>query len=111
MKIFVYGSLKRGFYNHERVGKMTYLKDMVLDGFEMYKICSFPGIKRGTGTVHGEVYEVEGKTYEKLEYMERSADFYPIQYDGMTVFIRDTIGSKCPKVPHGMWTLKLQDGN
>src|SRR5688572_29613338 len=69
MYLFVYGTLMSGYTaNHQ-------LKDSKLVGPAstngvLYDLQFFPGMKDGAGTVHGELYEVDGETIELLDQYE-----------------------------------------
>ena len=60
MKLFVYGTLKRGFGNHAVLRGAEFIGKASLQGFEMYSLGGFPGIIPVTGFswVEGELYEV-----------------------------------------------------
>jgi len=49
-KLFVYGSLRPGQYNFNRFNKNGFIKvieeDVIVEGFAMYSLGSYPGIKR-----------------------------------------------------------------
>jgi gamma-glutamylcyclotransferase (GGCT)/AIG2-like uncharacterized protein YtfP len=76
MKVFVYGTLLRGFGNHEYCLKdSTFVKEDSLPKFEMRTHGSYPGIRplvwnRATSKVHGEIYEVNEQTLERLDHLE-----------------------------------------
>lgn len=80
MKIFVYGTLKRGFYNHH------FLKDAVLLGqdctlgstydLKEFKSDEHPSyrypamLENGSHRIAGEVYEVSAATLDQLDILE-----------------------------------------
>lgn len=69
--VFVYGTLKKGFSNHERFLKgKEKISDAVLHGYNMYSLGRFPGIVVGKGNVYGEVYEVNQETLRRLDALE-----------------------------------------
>jgi gamma-glutamylcyclotransferase (GGCT)/AIG2-like uncharacterized protein YtfP len=75
MKLFVYGTLKRGHHNHRLLEKAQYISHAELWGYQMYSLGGFPGIKPSDGHVHGEVYEVEDLTrLDRLEGYDEERD-------------------------------------
>ena len=78
-KVFVYGSLKRGFHNHAHyLSEAEYLgTDITEPAFTMYDYGSFPAIiPRGNTAIHGEVYKVDFKTLRRLDGLERHPNWY-----------------------------------
>ena len=47
-----------------------------ISGYTMYDLGSFPGIVKGNGKVKGEVYRVDKKTLEQINYLESEGDLY-----------------------------------
>lgn len=95
--VFVYGSLKRGFHNHDIIaydfvngGKNkghTYIgPDTTVDDFKMVSIGSFPAIyfDREGSPVKGEVYIVDDATFELLDQLEG----YPTHYSRKKVTLK-----------------------
>lgn len=72
MKIFVYGTLKRGFHNHKCLGDSKFLTGAVLMDFEVYDLpYGFPGIKPKNGRgVFGEIYEVSEEQLPRVDMLE-----------------------------------------
>tara|TARA_Y100000004_G_scaffold184404_1_gene233403 strand:- start:36 stop:476 length:441 start_codon:yes stop_codon:yes gene_type:complete len=87
-KVFVYGSLKKGFSNHTLINnkyKITnnkFICDAVTadDNFEMISFGGFPGILRRhteyTNRISGEIYEVDDNTLYQLDRLESNGSFY-----------------------------------
>lgn len=96
--IFVYGSLKRGYWNHDRcdLDKATYLgKALTVGRFDLYDLGAFPGITVGdTSQVAGEVYQVDRATFIPIDSMERGAGY-------QLTPVRVTIGDK--EIEANMW--------
>ena len=73
MKVFVYGTLRQGFHNHDH-----FMKDAEFVGFaktvfgaKLYGEGVVPFLKFDTvGSVYGEVYEVNDSTRERLDRLE-----------------------------------------
>ena len=82
MKIFVYGTLMRENYNHERFGfniKARFLMATALKGYRLYDLGAFPCIVH-TGSpedaVLGEVYDVQDKELLRMmKTMEEGAGY------------------------------------
>lgn len=71
MKVAVYGSLKSGRGNSHILNGSEFLGTGVLNGFDMYKVCTaFPCILPGGGNCVVEVYEVDSDTLDRLDCLE-----------------------------------------
>lgn len=119
-RIFVYGSLKTGLYNHPA---MDTSKLVCNDGFilgHLYCLGPFPAYKPPTGLnddlagpVYGELYEVDDETLRRLDSLEGHPDFYrrsrAIMVRGNDeaevvetyVFTKDCTGRE--RLAHGNW--------
>ncbi len=77
-KIFVYGSLMRGFPNHNIMYDAKFIKTGITKrDFTLYNLGGFPGmIDKGNNSVVGEVYEVDQTTLRMLDVLESHPDFY-----------------------------------
>lgn len=72
--MFCYGTLKDGGRWHHLIEKAEFIGDGKLSGFEMYEMEGgiMPMLKPCPGgVVHGEVYEVDKPTLDKLRVLER----------------------------------------
>jgi gamma-glutamylcyclotransferase (GGCT)/AIG2-like uncharacterized protein YtfP len=78
MLVFVYGSLKKGFYNHSLLKESTLVGPAVTaPEFTMYDLGSFPAITHeGTTSIKGEVYDVKERTLADLDRLEGHPFFY-----------------------------------
>lgn len=83
IRVFVYGTLKRGYGNHPILdrGGATYLGDCeVGDNFTMLDLGMFPGVVRRTGgdggKVTGEVYQVSEECLHSCDLLEGHPNFY-----------------------------------
>ena len=80
----VYGTLKRGFYNHPLLEQAEYIKNYCIpDGlYCMYDLGSFPAVSvvteknKETTPVHIEIYRVDQDTFERLDRLEGYPSFY-----------------------------------
>jgi len=69
-KVFVYGTLKRGHYNHRLLVDSDYVGDGSIEGFDIYDLGCYPGVVQGTRTVHGEVFSVTDDVLRHLDCLE-----------------------------------------
>lgn len=91
--VFVYGTLKKGQPNHHILDSpgCYFIGEASLptDQWEMYNLGAYPAITMATGPcekIRGEVYEVDEKTFNKLDWLEGYPDLYDrawevIEYD------------------------------
>jgi gamma-glutamylcyclotransferase (GGCT)/AIG2-like uncharacterized protein YtfP len=111
-KVFVYGTLKHGFYNHSPylLGK-KYKKAKAL-GVNLHAGPYFPYAIKGSGVAFGEVYEVDDATLDKLDRLEGVPNHY--QRDEVFVFTEDFKKEKAmiyvsdhslkfPRIESGEW--------
>jgi len=69
--VFVYGSLMRGFVNHEPfLSQAVSLGEGTTEGILYAVSGSFPGMIHGDGVVHGEIYEVSEDELRDLDQLE-----------------------------------------
>ncbi len=78
-KIFVYGTLKKGFPLHTYLEGANFLGPAYLEGYEMYDLGWYPGIVPGKGRVVGELYEVDWHTLLLLDEVEEEGEEYERQ--------------------------------
>ena len=78
MNIFVYGTLKRGHGNYERLmRRATFLGDAITAPYWRLGSCgSFPILQRGNCCVHGEVFNVDRATLRQLDRLESEGTMY-----------------------------------
>lgn len=77
-RVFVYGTLKRGFSN------AAYLADAVFEttavtahGYSLHIVSGYPALSRsGEGVVYGELYSVSDERLQKLDDFEGVPDEY-----------------------------------
>lgn len=77
-ELFVYGSLRRGFHNHYRMGDGTFRGEARLAGARLYSLGPYPTIVF-TGDpdewVAGEIYTVAPEILAGITEMELEADY------------------------------------
>lgn len=125
-KIFVYGSLRQDFWNHDKVFKHR-LRGPIgqgkLEGYDLYHLpAGYPAIVSGTGTVYGEICNLShSKHLKSIDLLEGytgdpSIDLYVrekrpiILEDGTTemcwvyLYINEAyVKNKGHYIPHGDW--------
>lgn len=86
-RVFVYGSLKRGFGNHPVLegGGAKYLGTHVIDsGYRMFDMGGYyPGVTKAVDepghSITGEVYVVDEPTLQALDFLEGHPNYYERQ--------------------------------
>ena len=80
MKVFVYGTLMSGDYNHSVIsaGNCKLLREAVTKReFTLYDLGGFPGmVKGGNNSIVGELYEVCSATLRRMDILEGHPQFY-----------------------------------
>jgi len=78
--IFVYGTLKKGHYNHYILehDNVKFLGDATLNDYAMWKIFSYPAIyPESNYNVKGEVYEVPEDIFDEINELETMYNYHP----------------------------------
>lgn len=77
MKVFVYGTLMRGQWNHSLLRQACFAGWAVLEDYALYRVASFPGIAPSGGCrVRGEVYEINSRMLRALDNLECEGSMY-----------------------------------
>lgn len=74
-KVFVYGTLKKGYCNHYLLLGQTPQK-ATAPNIQLHTGNDYPFAIRGQGTVHGEVYEIDDEILRALDQLEQDHDDY-----------------------------------
>lgn len=75
--VFVYGSLKKGYWNNVLIENSKFLGNGIIRGFDMLSFGAFPAIiPNGDGIVHGEVYRVNDAELNSMDRLESNGSFY-----------------------------------
>lgn len=78
-RVFVYGTLKRGFRAHHLLQDAHFLGNAItLPGHALLHLGAYPGLIRlpGPHQVHGEVFEVSTRTLKALDTYEGTPTLY-----------------------------------
>lgn len=125
-KIFVYGSLKRGFYNGldlpywGDVGREAYEQIEFLGTatsspeYTMISCGSYPAIiEYGNTSIVGEVWSIPNVILERIDRMEYGAGYYKTKIDvngqisgtfDVYCMDQDSISQYWPRLKSGVWT-------
>lgn len=74
--VAVYGSLKRGFYNHRIIESGSFLAEGVVTGFDMFNMGMYPMVIPGKRKIQVELFEVDVPTFARLDRLEGFPTFY-----------------------------------
>ena len=106
INIFVYGTLKRGFYNNDLLKSSLFIADAITkEKYPMVNVESFfPYLinDKGHGThVKGELFKTDVKTLENIDELEGYPDLYTrefitiislgIEISAIVYFVKDVI--------------------
>ncbi len=75
-KVFVYGTLKKGFRLHKYLKNAKFLGEGFIQGYDMYLVSWYPAVVKGKGIVYGEIYEVDEETLKILDKVEDEGVLY-----------------------------------
>nr|MDO8117513.1 gamma-glutamylcyclotransferase family protein [Candidatus Sigynarchaeota archaeon] len=70
--VLVYGTLKRHGSRHGRMAGSKLVREVIIDGFDMYNVPDgdYPAIVRGKGRIHAELYIIDEATLRGLDVTE-----------------------------------------
>ncbi len=74
-RVFVYGTLKKGYHNHHHLKNCKFEEAEAL-GFTLHASAYLPYVIQGEGIVYGELYEVDDEILRRLDYLEGHPKFY-----------------------------------
>ena len=91
MLVFVYGSLKRGFPLSGALVTSRYVGTVPLQGYTLHSAGAFPYmIPCHNGIVLGELYDVDKRTLDRLDRVEKEGNLYTREsigeYEGQEVY-------------------------
>ena len=74
-KIFVYGTLKKGYHNHRLLEGFACMPAKA-PGIDLHRGFHFPYATKGPGTAIGELYEITDEALAKIDKLEGHPYFY-----------------------------------
>ncbi len=77
-KVFVYGTLRKGFWNHVLLKDSEFVEERWLPGFRIHG-AGIPFMVRTENEndkVYGEIYKVDDETLQQLDWLEGHPDWY-----------------------------------
>lgn len=80
--IFVYGTLREGMHNFNRVlkGRTDKITPAVIKGYDMLNLGSYPGIISGTNEITGELMDIKSTMYlQTLQLLDKLEGYDPSQ--------------------------------
>lgn len=76
MLLAVYGTLRKGFYNHRLISHCRFLGETKLNGWVMVDVGAYPAIFPGDSQIVVEVYEIDDKDLTTCDYLEGFPSYY-----------------------------------
>ena len=113
-RVFVYGSLLRGLYNHHWLGAAIFEGSATTQPeFCMVKLGRYPGLLAGRSTIVGEVYRVDDAGLARLDELEAAPKLYQRKLrelaDGSHAWIYElsepALYKDCDIVENGDWSV------
>lgn len=80
MKLIVYGTLKENNINSLNNFNAIKITDLELDGYTMYTNGAYPMVVEGSGTIHGELWEVPDDMISLLDSYEGHPSLFKRTY-------------------------------
>ncbi len=112
--MFVYGSLKKGFFNHSLIDenpRNRFLRKGFVEGYKLYLLWSYPGIKAAASEnkLYVELYSLTDEVFDRIDRMEKMAGYTPVEVEddggkkGIIYVYNGEVEEK-NFVPYGNWT-------
>lgn len=123
MKVFVYGTLKRGGVLHSNIKHCKYLGVDKIHNFAMFKLGWFPAVVPTIDArecVYGEIYEVDKTVLDKLDAIEGKGVLYnrttvDTKYGDAMMYVYSKDNNMktwdYPKVPYGYFVIENKKWN
>lgn len=113
MKLFVYGTLRKGRYNYDIYLKdnSTFLQEAYIKG-TLYTLKGkvYPAIVEGDSMVLGEIFEVDQETFNRMDEMEGYVPGrFDNEYDKVETDILDAQGNVIDCLPVYWYNLKPEN--
>ena len=112
--MFVYGSLKEGFLNHQLIEEITSNKKLgtgFVRGYKLYSLYVTPAIKPSDieDRVFVEKYALTEPCFNRIDRMEQKAGYSPVvvvDNDGVkgTIYVYNLAVKNEKHIPRGVWT-------
>jgi len=82
--VFIYGSLKKGFFNHSLISdnpRNKLIRKGFIDGYRLYSLWSYPAIKPSINgeRLYVELYSLTDEVFERIDRMEKSAGYVSVE--------------------------------
>ena len=110
--LFVYGTLRDAHSNSARFGlsgSCEVTRNVVLNGFDIFDLGSFPGIKPGNGSVVGDLFMVPDELWDRLDSYEGVPHLYTREtvsvagHDNVQVYVYAGEPHPNSQVTNGDW--------
>jgi len=112
--MFVYGSLKKGHFNHYLIDenpRNRFIRKGFVEGYNLYLLWSYPGIKPGLSSdkVYVELYSLSEEVYDRIDKMEKSAGYTSVEVEddegkSGTIYVYNGEVDEKNLIPFGQWT-------
>lgn len=78
MRVFVYGSLKKDYYNHKYIQNCRFISNNTICGYNMKydKSNKYPFLFKGNYCIKGQVYEIDNNILNILDELEQNNIVY-----------------------------------
>lgn len=110
VKLFVYGTLKRGESNHSYLENAEFLGDDEVENAQLFDLGAYPMMLSGEGIVKGELYYVPLKTVQLLDVLEGHPNYFHQDWlmlkSGTTALVylgKKKFALKHPLISSGQW--------
>lgn len=113
MRLFVYGSLRKGRYNYDLYlkNKSQFVQKAYIRA-DLYSLKGkeYPAIVQGKNMVLGEIFEVDQETFDRMDVMEGYVPGrYENEYDKVETDILDASGNVIDCLPVYWYNIKLEN--
>lgn len=91
MRLLVYGSLRKGGFLHNHYLNRESLGQIVLSGYKMFRVGSYPAICKSDNEddkIITELYEMNDDEFEPLKRMEEAAGYQTVDESEGKLFIQ-----------------------
>ena len=88
---FVYGTLRKGFYNYDRIlkGNVDKIVNATIDGYDMFSLGYYPGIVKGSNKIVGEVIYVKPSKYLQMVQCLDQLEGYNPKKKNYSLYLRE----------------------